>query len=140
MCIGDKVGQCVNGILQVTSACSPGTACQVLPLVNKPGTTISCDTESDKIARFQASGVLPPGNAQPAPATPPPVAAVAAAAPASPVAGNKAGEFVCIDDTKFKQFTSATEFTINSCPPGFCFTRSPPIKNPCVGIFTFMII
>ncbi|EGF81150.1 hypothetical protein BATDEDRAFT_87822 [Batrachochytrium dendrobatidis JAM81] len=52
-----------------------------------------------------------------------------------PSAGSahKAGEFVCIDDTKFMQFTSPTAFVVMSCPPGFCFTRKPPIKNPCIG-------
>ena len=45
----------------------------------------------------------------------------------------QAGDFQCIDDTKFKQFTSATSFVVNSCPPGFCVTRSPPKKNPCIG-------
>lgn len=42
--------------------------------------------------------------------------------------------FKCIDDTKFKQFIdSSGNFVVNSCPPGFCFTRNPPIKNPCIG-------
>ncbi|KAJ3358864.1 hypothetical protein HDU91_005100, partial [Kappamyces sp. JEL0680] len=43
------------------------------------------------------------------------------------------GDFECIDDTKFKQFTSATSFIVQSCPPGFCATRNPPFKNPCIG-------
>ncbi|KAI8914532.1 hypothetical protein EDD86DRAFT_182197, partial [Gorgonomyces haynaldii] len=43
--------------------------------------------------------------------------------------------FQCIDDTKFKQFisTNPQDFVIGSCPPGFCATRTPPIKNPCIG-------
>jgi hypothetical protein len=45
----------------------------------------------------------------------------------------KAGDFECIDDTKFKQFTSDTAFVVNSCPPGKCVTRNPPFKNPCIG-------
>jgi hypothetical protein len=43
------------------------------------------------------------------------------------------GEFECIDDTKFKLFTSTNDFVINSCPPGLCATRTPKFKNPCIG-------
>ncbi|KAH6572123.1 hypothetical protein BASA50_001113 [Batrachochytrium salamandrivorans] len=66
------------------------------------------------------------------PATIPSTTPVASSAPVAGGAHN-AGEFVCIDDTKFMQFTSATAFVVQSCPPGFCFTRTPPTKNPCVG-------
>jgi hypothetical protein len=42
--------------------------------------------------------------------------------------------FQCIDDTQFKQFVDAQGgFVVGSCPAGFCFTRNPPSKNPCVG-------
>src|SRR6516164_5736413 len=30
--------------------------CVALPLVNKPGTSISCDTQADALARFAAAG------------------------------------------------------------------------------------
>lgn len=30
-------------------------------------------------------------------------------------------------------FTSDVDFVMGQCPKGFCVTRSPPIKNPCVG-------
>lgn len=43
------------------------------------------------------------------------------------------GDFECIDDTQFKHFTSDTAFVIQSCPRGFCFTRNPKLKNPCIG-------
>ena len=36
-------------------------------------------------------------------------------------------------DTTFHQFTSATNFVVNKCAPGFCATRNPPKKNPCIG-------
>ncbi|KAL2917100.1 hypothetical protein HK105_203164 [Polyrhizophydium stewartii] len=45
----------------------------------------------------------------------------------------KAGDFQCIDDTRFKHFTSETAFVEGRCPAGLCFTRSPPLKNPCIG-------
>ncbi|KAI9005866.1 hypothetical protein BC832DRAFT_523736, partial [Gaertneriomyces semiglobifer] len=51
-------------------------------------------------------------------------------APPGPRAG---GDHICIDDTRFQKFTSETDFVVQSCPPGFCFTRDPPLKNPCIG-------
>ncbi len=45
----------------------------------------------------------------------------------------QANDHVCIDDTKFMHFVSPVKFFVKSCPPGFCFTRSPPSKNPCIG-------
>ncbi|KAI8900161.1 hypothetical protein BC833DRAFT_506534, partial [Globomyces pollinis-pini] len=56
-CVGDKVGKCIGGKLTVVTACGGGTLCQVLPLVNKAGTSVTCDTEAGKLARFQAAGV-----------------------------------------------------------------------------------
>ena len=50
-----------------------------------------------------------------------------------PMEGFKANDFECIDDTSFKHFTSATDFVVNKCAQGMCFTRNPPAKNPCVG-------
>jgi hypothetical protein len=51
--------------------------------------------------------------------------------PVNPI--RKANEFICVDDTNFKMFTSEVDFVMGQCPKGFCFTRSPPIRNPCVG-------
>jgi hypothetical protein len=48
-------------------------------------------------------------------------------------AGGAPNTFECIDDTKFKLFTGNGAFSIGSCPVGFCATRTPPFKNPCVG-------
>ncbi|KAL2917163.1 hypothetical protein HK105_203227 [Polyrhizophydium stewartii] len=45
----------------------------------------------------------------------------------------KAGDLQCIDDTRFKHFTSETAFVEGRCPAGLCFTRSPPLKNSCIG-------
>ena len=58
LCVGDKVGQCVNSKIIVTTSCNPPLKCQVLPLVNKRGVTVTCDTEEDKQARFQQAGVV----------------------------------------------------------------------------------
>ncbi|KAI9202802.1 uncharacterized protein BJ171DRAFT_425989, partial [Polychytrium aggregatum] len=53
-CAGDQLGQCVGTQLFKTS-CSSGLKCQVLPLVNKPGTSVACTTDADKTARIQAA-------------------------------------------------------------------------------------
>ncbi|KAF8513819.1 hypothetical protein BU17DRAFT_68615 [Hysterangium stoloniferum] len=50
-------------------------SCLTLPLVNKPGTSITCDTAADRDARVAATGATHPGQAAPAPApatAPPP--------------------------------------------------------------------
>ncbi|KAI0033388.1 hypothetical protein K488DRAFT_47862 [Vararia minispora EC-137] len=55
-CVGGGFAQCVGGKFQVTQ-CSGGTQCFALPLVNKRGTSITCDTASDAAARMSAAGV-----------------------------------------------------------------------------------
>ncbi|KAF7370650.1 hypothetical protein MSAN_00698000 [Mycena sanguinolenta] len=54
-CVGTSFAQCVSGSF-VLSACTSGTVCAALPLVNKPGTSIACDTTSDVAARIAATG------------------------------------------------------------------------------------
>ena len=103
------MGRCQNGVFAITSPCAGGLSCQVLPLVNKPGTSVACDTESDKIARFTAAGVgasVPEAVAPPVtPAAAPPVVSQAEPATTGAAAvaagGNKAGDFVCIDGMIF---------------------------------------
>ncbi|EIW60123.1 uncharacterized protein TRAVEDRAFT_70601 [Trametes versicolor FP-101664 SS1] len=59
-CIKGAFAQCVNNKF-VTTPCSGGLTCVALPLVNSPGTSITCDTEqdaADRIARTGASGGL----------------------------------------------------------------------------------
>jgi len=55
-CLNQGFAQCVNGKFVVTP-CTTGTQCMALPLVNKPGTTVTCDRLDDGLARFAASGV-----------------------------------------------------------------------------------
>ncbi|KAI0291651.1 hypothetical protein B0F90DRAFT_1812095 [Multifurca ochricompacta] len=50
-CVGGNFAQCVGGKF-VTTACSASTTCVALPLVNKPGTSITCDTQADADARI----------------------------------------------------------------------------------------
>jgi len=54
-CVDDGFAQCVDGKF-VVSACGSGLTCAALPLVNKPGTSITCTTEADAEARISATG------------------------------------------------------------------------------------
>lgn len=54
-CIDDGFAQCVGGKFVITP-CPSGTTCIALPLVNKPGTSIACTTQSDAEARIKATG------------------------------------------------------------------------------------
>ncbi|KAF7309759.1 hypothetical protein MIND_00347700 [Mycena indigotica] len=54
-CIGVSFAQCVAGNFQL-SPCSGGTICAALPLVNKAGTSITCDTASDVADRIAQTG------------------------------------------------------------------------------------
>ncbi|KIK08157.1 hypothetical protein K443DRAFT_672638 [Laccaria amethystina LaAM-08-1] len=55
-CVTSAFAQCVGGKWSL-STCSSGLACYALPLVNKPGTSLVCDTPMDAAARFAATGV-----------------------------------------------------------------------------------
>ncbi|CAG8656294.1 23896_t:CDS:2, partial [Gigaspora rosea] len=54
-CINGEFAQCVSENNWALQPCSSGTQCEVLPLVNKPGTSIACDSKSDADARIQAA-------------------------------------------------------------------------------------
>jgi hypothetical protein len=54
-CAGDQFAQCVGGKI-VVQPCAGGTVCRSLPLVNKAGTSASCDTAADADARIAATG------------------------------------------------------------------------------------
>ncbi|KAI0362397.1 hypothetical protein OH77DRAFT_1390167 [Trametes cingulata] len=59
-CVRGAFAQCVNGKF-VSTPCAGGLTCVALPLVNSPGTSVTCDTEqdaADRIARTGASGGL----------------------------------------------------------------------------------
>ncbi|KAI0701970.1 hypothetical protein BC835DRAFT_1264342, partial [Cytidiella melzeri] len=55
-CVENSFAQCVSGAWAL-SQCAGGTVCVALPLVNKAGTSLTCDTQADAIARMQAAGV-----------------------------------------------------------------------------------
>jgi hypothetical protein len=54
-CIDGSFSQCVGGKF-VPTGCAAGTQCFVLPLVNKPGTSLACTTQDDAQARIAATG------------------------------------------------------------------------------------
>ncbi|KAI0351866.1 hypothetical protein OH77DRAFT_1563073 [Trametes cingulata] len=54
-CVKDKFAQCVNGKF-VTQSCGATLICAALPLVNSPGTSITCTTAADRDARIAATG------------------------------------------------------------------------------------
>ena len=54
-CVDGGFAQCVGGEFVITP-CAGGLQCVALPLVNKPGTSITCDTLADALARIAATG------------------------------------------------------------------------------------
>ncbi|KAF9478723.1 hypothetical protein BDN70DRAFT_986367 [Pholiota conissans] len=80
-CVNDKFAQCVGGKF-VLQSCGPGTGCAALPLVNSPGTSVTCTTSADLAARIAATGATDVGSSTGSSASPPPAATTAAAPPA----------------------------------------------------------
>ncbi|KAF8912912.1 hypothetical protein CPB84DRAFT_1841352 [Gymnopilus junonius] len=54
-CVNDQFAQCVGGKF-VLEGCGAGAICAALPLVNSPGTSITCTTEADLAQRIAATG------------------------------------------------------------------------------------
>ncbi|EIN08898.1 hypothetical protein PUNSTDRAFT_68079, partial [Punctularia strigosozonata HHB-11173 SS5] len=54
-CVSSSFAQCVGGTW-ATTQCPGGLSCFALPLVNKAGTSIGCDTQADAEARIAATG------------------------------------------------------------------------------------
>lgn len=54
-CVEGGFAQCVGGKFTIMP-CAGGTQCFALPLVNKPGTSLTCDTKSDADARITQAG------------------------------------------------------------------------------------
>ncbi|KAF8503102.1 hypothetical protein BU17DRAFT_101799 [Hysterangium stoloniferum] len=113
--------------------------CVALPLVNKPGTSITCDTTADRDARIAATGATHPGQAAPAPAP----------ATAPPPADN---QVLSDDKTSFtlsngkatqalnKQFASLTtsvltaKFVLTGCAGGLQCAVLPLVNSPGTSI------
>ncbi|KAI0072793.1 hypothetical protein K474DRAFT_1667417 [Panus rudis PR-1116 ss-1] len=55
VCIQGAVAKCDHGQFQMTP-CNTGLTCVALPLVNSPGTSVTCDTEEDAAARIAQTG------------------------------------------------------------------------------------
>ncbi|PFH50520.1 hypothetical protein AMATHDRAFT_144960, partial [Amanita thiersii Skay4041] len=54
-CVNNSFAQCVDGKWAL-SPCPSGLQCFALPLVNKQGTSLVCDTKEDALARITSSG------------------------------------------------------------------------------------
>jgi len=54
-CVEGKFAQCVGGKFSLLS-CAGGLQCFALPLDNKPGTSIACDSLADAEARIAGTG------------------------------------------------------------------------------------
>jgi len=54
-CVSGKFAQCAGGKFSATS-CSGNLVCAALPLVNSPGTSVTCTTEQDAITRIANTG------------------------------------------------------------------------------------
>ncbi|KIP07371.1 hypothetical protein PHLGIDRAFT_422345 [Phlebiopsis gigantea 11061_1 CR5-6] len=55
-CVQGAFSNCIGG-KWLAQQCAGGTTCVVLPLVNKEGTAIACDTQDDAILRMTQAGV-----------------------------------------------------------------------------------
>ncbi|KAI9183354.1 hypothetical protein H9P43_004271 [Blastocladiella emersonii ATCC 22665] len=53
VCAGDQIAFCLQGKVSAAQSCAGDLKCQVLPLVNKPGTSIACTTDADKNQRIR---------------------------------------------------------------------------------------
>jgi len=60
-CVNGQFAQC-DGDKFVLTPCPSGTICAALPLVNKPGTSVTCDSPDDVSARIDATGAKDGGN------------------------------------------------------------------------------
>ena len=54
-CVSGKFAQCAGGKFSTTS-CSGNLVCAALPLVNSPGTSITCTTQQDALTRIANTG------------------------------------------------------------------------------------
>ena len=54
-CVNGGFAQCVGGKF-VSTGCSAPLVCAALPLVNSPGTSITCTTSAEALTRIQATG------------------------------------------------------------------------------------
>ncbi|KAE9399225.1 hypothetical protein BT96DRAFT_994188 [Gymnopus androsaceus JB14] len=92
-CVNGGFAQCVNGAFVVTQ-CAGGEVCAALPLVNSPGTSVTCTTTADADSRIAATGATGgltgdgSTTAASAPAAPAVASSPAAAAPAATAAAN----------------------------------------------------
>ncbi|KAJ3363084.1 hypothetical protein GGF31_001259 [Allomyces arbusculus] len=67
VCAGNQLARCIDGqVAGPFQSCAGGLNCQVLPLVNKPGVSVTCDTDADKVTRIGAGASAGTGADAPA--------------------------------------------------------------------------
>jgi len=146
-CVNGQFAQCVGETFQLTP-CAGGTVCVALPLVNKPGTSITCDTAADRDARIAATGAT---SATPAARAPAPVPAPAEATSSfaltngkdaqelnkqfeslTPASSCTAGQEACVD----KQFAQCVngKFVLTGCAGGLQCAALPLVNSPGTSI------
>jgi len=118
-CIDDtNFEQCTGGSSFVVNACARGTCATRHPASQKPCVGPAQARDLDGVAP------TPPGQLD----EPPPAPAVK-----NLCAGQPANTFHCTDDTSFQLCTGNDNYVVNACPKGFCATRHPASRNPCIG-------
>ncbi|EJD03734.1 uncharacterized protein FOMMEDRAFT_167061 [Fomitiporia mediterranea MF3/22] len=55
-CVGSSFALCSNGKFDLMDCSTGGNTCAALPLVNKPGTSVTCVSESEALQRIAATG------------------------------------------------------------------------------------
>ncbi|KNE66198.1 hypothetical protein AMAG_10440 [Allomyces macrogynus ATCC 38327] len=67
VCAGNQLARCIGEkVAGPFQSCAVGLSCQVLPLVSKPGVSVMCDTDADKVARIGTAAGAGTGVGTPA--------------------------------------------------------------------------
>jgi len=126
-CADGGFAQCVGGSF-VVQPCSAPLKCFGLPLVNKPGTTVTCTSEDDALARITASGatggITGDGSSDSGDSSPSPPAA----APAPPAASGSGTVTVVGGDTCIGIAQA------NSVDVGALMAANPSVNSDCTNL------
>jgi len=150
-CVNGKFAQCVGGKFQPTP-CATGEQCVALPLVNKPGTSITCDTKADAEARIASTGATggllggsgsgQPAAKGPAPAKPKPKTGArsvrrATAPPACAKKGKRAPTTPNVPDLLLKRIAQTDLGQVAQSWQNLCVQsggKRDPNNDPCVQL------
>jgi len=131
-CVNGQFAQCVAGKFSLTP-CASGLQCSALPLVNKPGTSVSCDTAADSTARINTAlnsravaASFKAQNGKDAQALNQKFAGLTANSPCT------AGEQACVNG-QFAQCV-AGKFSLTPCSGGLKCTALPLVNKPGTSV------